>query len=175
MGVGAKTPNPMRASEQVIPSSPRESNTATPSMGSSMAARRVCLRYAIPVMGDNLGMTNSRTISPCSNRVCPGPMKTEMTNVWGETEDVYAIGAKHSELDDYCRRAAENLELDYIPERLAHLGYFFRSDQLSFARAGIPAVWLHEGITSKGEEKDYIIKKNEAYRRYRYHHRLSCR
>ena len=93
----------------------------------------------------------------------------EMTNVWGETEDVYAIGAKHSDLDDFCRRAAENLGLEYIPERLAHLGYFFRSDQLSFARAGIPAVWLHEGITSRGEEKDYIIKKNEAYRRNKYH------
>ncbi len=93
----------------------------------------------------------------------------EMTNVWGETEDVCAIGARHSDMDDFCRRAAENLDLGYIPERLNHLGYFFLSDQLSFARAGIPAVWLHEGITSKGEERDYIIKKSEAYRRYQYH------
>lgn len=93
----------------------------------------------------------------------------EMTNVWGETEDVYAIGAKHSDLDDFCRQAAENLDLGYIPERLAHLGYFFRSDQLSFARAGIPAVWLHEGITSRGEDKDYILRKNERYRKEKYH------
>lgn len=57
-----------------------------------------------------------------------------------------AIAAKHSDLDDFCRRAAENLGFDYIPERSGELGYFFRSDQLSFARAGIPAVWLHEGI-----------------------------
>lgn len=93
----------------------------------------------------------------------------EMTNVWGETEDLYAIGAKHSDLDDFCRRAADNLGLDYIPERLGNLGYFFRSDQLSFARAGIPAIWLHEGITSKREDKDYILKKNEEYRRFKYH------
>ncbi len=93
----------------------------------------------------------------------------EMTNVWGETEDVYAIGAKQSDLDSFCRRGAENLDLEYIPERLAHLGNFFHSDQLSFARAGIPAVWLHEGVTSKGKERDYITKKNDAYRRYQYH------
>jgi Zn-dependent M28 family amino/carboxypeptidase len=67
----------------------------------------------------------------------------EMTNVWGETEEVYAIGAQHSDLNDICREAAEELGWHYIPERLGQLGYFFRSDQLSFARAGIPAVWLH--------------------------------
>ena len=93
----------------------------------------------------------------------------EMTNVWGETENLYAIGAKHSDLDDFCRQAAENLKLGYIPERLAQLGYFFRSDQLSFARAGIPSVWLHEGIISRGDDKDYIIRKNEEYRREMYH------
>lgn len=93
----------------------------------------------------------------------------EMTNVWGETEDLYAIGAKHSDLDDFCGSAAENLGFGYIPERSGNLGYFFRSDQLSFARSGIPAVWLHEGITSKREDKDYILKKNEEYRRFKYH------
>jgi len=93
----------------------------------------------------------------------------EMTNVWGETEDVFAIGARHSELDDVCRRAAVNLGLRYIPERNANLGFFFRSDQLSFARAGIPAVWLHQGIVSRGEDKELIQRKFDEYQRTRYH------
>ncbi len=93
----------------------------------------------------------------------------EMTNVWGEVEDVYAIGGKHSDLDEICAQAAGNLGLEYIPERDGELGYFFRSDQLSFARAGIPAVWLHEGITSKGSDKNYVLKKNQEYRRVKYH------
>jgi len=93
----------------------------------------------------------------------------EMTNVWGETEDVYSIGGRHSDLDDICRLAAERIDLRYIPERGANFGFFFRSDQLSFARAGIPAVWLHEGITSKGEDKAFIQKKRDKYQRYRYH------
>ncbi len=93
----------------------------------------------------------------------------EMTNVWGETEDVYGIGAKHSDLDDVLRHAAASLGLRYIPERNGNLGFFFRSDQLSFARAGIPAVWLHEGVVSKGEDKGLILGKSEDYLKTKYH------
>ena len=96
-------------------------------------------------------------------------LNLEMTNVWGETEDVFAIGAKHSDLDDVCRRAAEFLGLRTIPEREGNLGYFFRSDQLSFARAGIPGVWLHEGIVSRGADKELIKRKTEDYKKNRYH------
>ena len=96
-------------------------------------------------------------------------LNLEMTNVWGETEDVFAIGARHSDLDDVCRKAAENLGLRYIPEREGNLGYFYRSDQLSFARAGIPAVWLHEGLVSRGADKDLIKRKTEDYKKNRYH------
>jgi len=96
-------------------------------------------------------------------------LNLEMTNVWGETEELYAIGGRHSDLDDVCRRAAENIGCAYIPEREGHLGYFFRSDQLSFARAGIPAVWLHEGITSRGADKDFIKRKTEDYKKNKYH------
>jgi Zn-dependent M28 family amino/carboxypeptidase len=93
----------------------------------------------------------------------------EMTNVWGETEDVFAIGARHSDLDEVCRQAAEALGLRYTPERKGELGFFFRSDQVSFARAGIPAVWLHQGIVSKGEDKGFVHRKFEEYRNSRYH------
>ena len=93
----------------------------------------------------------------------------EMTNVWGETEDVFAIGAKYSDLDGICRRAAEDTGLRYIPERNGELGFFFRSDQLSFARAGIPGVWLSQGIVSKGPDKGYVQRKFEDYRKTKYH------
>ena len=92
-----------------------------------------------------------------------------MTNVWGETEEVYTIGGKHSDLDEVCAAAADAIGVDYIPERNGELGYFFRSDQLSFARVGIPAVWLHEGITSRGEDPDFIMNKTREFRESKYH------
>jgi Zn-dependent M28 family amino/carboxypeptidase len=93
----------------------------------------------------------------------------EMTNVWGETEDVFAIGARHSDLDAVCREAAEKLGLRYTPERNGELGFFYRSDQISFARAGIPAVWLSQGVVAKGPDKELVQRKFEEYRRTKYH------
>jgi Zn-dependent M28 family amino/carboxypeptidase len=93
----------------------------------------------------------------------------EMTNVWGETEDVFAIGAKHSDLDGICREAAGKIGLRYIPERNGEFGFFFRSDQVSFARAGIPAVWISQGIVSKGPDKGLVQRKFEEYRMKTYH------
>jgi Zn-dependent M28 family amino/carboxypeptidase len=93
----------------------------------------------------------------------------EMTNVWGETEDAFAIGARHSDLDEVCRQAAERIGLRYTAERNGELGFFFRSDQLSFAKAGIPGVWLHQGIVSKGPDKDFARRKFEDYKLTKYH------
>jgi Zn-dependent M28 family amino/carboxypeptidase len=93
----------------------------------------------------------------------------EMTNVWGETEDVFAIGAKFSDLDGVCRQAAGKLGLRYIPERNGELGFTFRSDQLSFLRAGVPGVWLHQGIASRGPDKGLVQRKFEDYQKTKYH------
>ena len=93
----------------------------------------------------------------------------EMTNVWGETEDAFAIGARHSDLDEVCREAADRVGLRYTAERNGELGFFFRSDQLSFAKAGIPGVWLHQGVVSKGADKDFALRKFEDYKLTKYH------
>jgi len=106
---------------------------------------------------------------PFSNGEVLANLNFEMANVWGETKEVYTIGGKHSDLDEVCAAAADAIGVEYIPERNGELGYFFRSDQLSFARAGIPAVWLHEGITSRGEDPDFIMTKTREYRQSKYH------
>jgi Zn-dependent M28 family amino/carboxypeptidase len=93
----------------------------------------------------------------------------EMTNVWGETEDLYAIGARHSDLDEVCREGAGRLGCAYTPEKGGELGFFYRSDQISFARGGIPSVWLHQGIVSKGSDPDFGIRKLDEYQRTGYH------
>lgn len=98
-----------------------------------------------------------------------GDINLEMTNVWGETEDVYAIGGSHSDLDEIAAQAASRMGLRYIPERNRELGYFFRSDQISFARHGIPAVWLHEGVVSKTKGPDYMPAKAADYVNNKYH------
>jgi len=68
--------------------------------------------------------------------------------------DVIAYGAEHSELGDIVRTqsATQNLALsaDPWPEEVI----FVRSDQYSFVKAGIPAVFLVPGFTSSDETID---------------------
>ncbi len=106
---------------------------------------------------------------PFANDTVVADINLEMTNVWGETEDVFAIGARQSDLDAICRKAAEELGLRYIPERNGELGFFYRADQLSFARAGIPGVWLSQGIVAKGPDKDLVQREFVDYRATKYH------
>lgn len=106
---------------------------------------------------------------PVPNSSVLANINFEMTNVWGETEDVYAIGARFSDLDDICGQAAQNLGYRYTQERGGNYGFFFRSDQLSFARHGIPAVWLHEGIVARGPDPERVLKKSEEYQKFHYH------
>ena len=98
-------------------------------------------------------------------------LNLELTNVWGPTHDVYAIGARTSELDRFCRQAARDLGLQYLPEQGGEDGYFYRSDQLSFARAGVPAVWLHEGDRLRGAGKGprAMGHLRRQYKRQHYH------
>jgi Zn-dependent M28 family amino/carboxypeptidase len=106
---------------------------------------------------------------PFKKETAVADINFEMTNVWGETEDVFAIGARHSDLDAVCREAAEMMGLRYTPERNGELGFFYRSDQISFARAGIPGVWLSQGIVAKGPDKGLVQRMFEDYRRTKYH------
>lgn len=106
---------------------------------------------------------------PFAKETAVADLNFEMTNVWGPTEDVFAIGARQSDLDAVCREAAEKLGLRYIPERNGELGFFYRSDQISFARAGIPGVWLSQGIVSKGPDKGLVERRFEDYRATKYH------
>jgi Zn-dependent M28 family amino/carboxypeptidase len=106
---------------------------------------------------------------PFKKETAVADINFEMTNVWGETEDVFAIGARHSDLDAVCREAAEKMGLRYTPERNGELGFFYRSDQISFARAGIPGVWLSQGIVAKGPDKGLVQRMFEDYRRTKYH------
>jgi Zn-dependent M28 family amino/carboxypeptidase len=92
----------------------------------------------------------------------------EMTNVWGRTKEVHVYGAGFSELTEVARAAATGLGWGFIDDHIDTGGMSFRSDQLSFARAGIPAVWLHEGFTGTDGQRDAWAKR-EWYLQNRYH------
>jgi hypothetical protein len=93
----------------------------------------------------------------------------EMSNAWGRTRDVLAIGAEHSSLGQLLAavlaRAGLHLATDPVPEQ----GYFFRSDQYAFAQAGVPAIWVDGGTDYEGRPPGWGDRVRRAYRESDYH------
>ena len=90
-------------------------------------------------------------------------------NVYGETSDITLIGYGQSELDDYVKRAAQkqnrNVHSDPTPEK----GFYYRSDHFSFAKVGIPSIYLKSGNNHIVHGEDYIANLINDYTQNHYH------
>ncbi|MDX1480456.1 MAG: M28 family peptidase, partial [Woeseiaceae bacterium] len=63
-------------------------------------------------------------------------------NIWGHTHDVTFIGLGKSSIDDIVERIAAEQGRVVRPDQFPDRGYFYRSDQFSFAKIGVPALYL---------------------------------
>ena len=93
----------------------------------------------------------------------------EMSNVWDETDDMIAIGARYSDLEEIIVGVCGNNGMILSPESAPEQGFFYRSDQLSFARAGIPAAWIDCGEKIRGKPEGYGKGLRDTYRANTYH------
>ena len=67
-------------------------------------------------------------------------------NIWGHTHDVTFIGLGKSSLDQVVISVAAEQGRVVAPDQFPSRGSFYRSDQFSFARIGVPAVYLDPGM-----------------------------
>ena len=81
------------------------------------------------------------------------------------------IGAEHSSLGDVARRALEAEGLRALSNQAPERGLFAFTDQYSFVREGIPALYLHDGPVSA----DPAIDANRVFDEYlgRHYHQPS--
>lgn len=93
----------------------------------------------------------------------------EMSNVWGRTRDLQAIGAEQSTLEELVRTVAARRGLTVTPDPTPEQGFAFRSDQYSFVKVGVPAVWLDGGMDLVGREPGTGARLRAEYRRNDYH------
>ncbi len=90
-------------------------------------------------------------------------------NLNGETDDVVGIGSERSDLAGLLAAAAGAEGMTVTPDNAPNEGLFYRSDQLAFARGGVPAVFLGTGDTFRGRPAGYGQQVRAAYRADRYH------
>ncbi|HXM92355.1 MAG TPA: M28 family peptidase, partial [Candidatus Dormibacteraeota bacterium] len=82
--------------------------------------------------------------------------------------DIVAFGAEHSSLDAVVKKAAARMRLSESPDPSPEEVVFIRSDQYSFVKQGVPAIFPVPGFTSD----DPKIKPTEIFKNWeqtRYH------
>jgi Zn-dependent M28 family amino/carboxypeptidase len=90
-------------------------------------------------------------------------------NIWGATRDVSLVGSGKSSLDQVAQTAVawqgRTLQADQFPDR----GFFYRSDQFSFAKIGVPALYFSTGNDYVGRPPEWGKQRREEWERTQYH------
>jgi Zn-dependent M28 family amino/carboxypeptidase len=82
--------------------------------------------------------------------------------------DVIAFGAEHSSLEAQVERAVAKEGFGVLPDPMPEEVIFVRSDQFSFVRQGVPAVYLVGGWTSTDPDIDGAAMVSD-HRKNHYH------
>jgi Zn-dependent M28 family amino/carboxypeptidase len=92
-------------------------------------------------------------------------------NFLGKTKDVNVIGAGKSSLDQYVESYAKFQNRVVVPDREPSKGFYYRSDQFSLAKVGVPGVYLHSGHVVLGKPEGWGKEQLDAWTDKHYHQR----
>ena len=90
-------------------------------------------------------------------------------NAWGRTRDIMQANYGLSTLDETFDEAARMQGRAFVNESLGDGGYYFGSDQIEFAKVGIPAAFPFSGFDYPGKPKDFGENMWNSYGDKDYH------
>lgn len=90
-------------------------------------------------------------------------------NIWGKTRDLSQIGYGKSSVDVLVQKLAAEQQRVIKPDQFPDRGSFYRSDQLSFARAGVPAIYLKTGTDFLGRPPGWGTERILDFEAKHYH------
>jgi Zn-dependent M28 family amino/carboxypeptidase len=102
-------------------------------------------------------------------RETAGVLNLDMLHIGGPTRDVMVFGYGNSELEDYLRDAALLQGRETHPDPNPEQGSYFRSDQFSFAKSGVPALFGRAGVDDSARGPAWGQAQLDDYRLHRYH------
>ena len=87
----------------------------------------------------------------------------------GPTRDLNVFGVGNTDLEEYARAVALLQGREVTPEPTPERGIYFRSDSLSFAKAGVPVLFVQSGIDDSARGPVWGRAQLEDYFALRYH------
>jgi len=127
---------------------------------------------ALFVAGEERGLLGSAYYAR-NPSVPPGRIAADINidggNILGRTRDATLVSLGKSSLDQIAERLAQmqgrKLSGDQYPDR----GYYYRSDQFSFAKIGVPALYFNEGTEVIGKPAGWGKQQHDAWELKQYH------
>jgi Zn-dependent M28 family amino/carboxypeptidase len=105
--------------------------------------------------------------------IAPGRIAADINydggNIFGRTRDVTLTSSGKSSLDQVVEEAARLQGRKVIPDEYPDRGYYYRSDQFSFAKIGVPGIYLDMGLDFVGHPADWGRQQKEAWELTHYH------
>ena len=90
-------------------------------------------------------------------------------NIFGRTRDATLISLGKSSLDAVAESVARSQGRTLKPDQFPDRGYYYRSDQFSFARIGVPALYFDDGTDFIGRPAGWGRKQIEEWELRKYH------
>jgi Zn-dependent M28 family amino/carboxypeptidase len=95
-------------------------------------------------------------------------LNLDQMHIGGPTRDVIIVGYGNSELEENLRDAALLQGREVHPDPNPELGLYYRSDQLSFARGGVPALYAKAGLDDSARGPAWGRAQLDDYLAHRY-------
>jgi len=90
-------------------------------------------------------------------------------NILGDTHDVTFVGLGKSSIDRILKLIAGEQGRQVKPDQFADKGYFYRSDQFSLAKIGVPAMYLRPGTDYVDRPPGWGREQQDYYYNTHYH------
>ncbi|MBK6964572.1 MAG: M28 family peptidase [Bacteroidales bacterium] len=88
---------------------------------------------------------------------------------YGRMKDVMVTGYGQSELEDYLKEFADLQNRYILPDPNPETGMYFRGDQFSFAKAGVPGLYARGNCDSREHGKEWMHQKEKEWLANNYH------
>ncbi|HEV7614047.1 MAG TPA: M28 family peptidase [Steroidobacteraceae bacterium] len=96
-------------------------------------------------------------------------LNLDMLHIGGPTRDLNIFGSGNTDLEQYARGVALLQGREVTPEPTPEYGLYFRSDNLSFANAGVPVLYAKGGIDDAARGPVWGRAQMDDYMAHRYH------
>jgi Zn-dependent M28 family amino/carboxypeptidase len=98
-----------------------------------------------------------------------GVINMDALNIAGSTKDMTIVGLGSSGLDAYAVAVLKKYGRYASPDPAPEKGGYFRSDHFSFAKVGVPALYLAKGVDNVEHGKEWGLKESENWILANYH------